>query len=152
MVQNRFSCPASVSCNFWHVISESSGRILGCFSVYSKQDLAVSAPFYHAPMSSGAVYVYDGKQVGLYMNLSWGPWPVWVLLLLADIVISILVLSSIQHIFLSLELFWYTGFRICGHHSRIEGWYISPSMPNVTVSVQHSPFVIIALILLLQNC
>jgi len=36
------------------------------FNVYRKQDLAVSAPFYHAPMSSGAVYVYSGKQVRAY--------------------------------------------------------------------------------------
>ena len=31
--------------------------------MYSKQDLVVSAPFYHAPMASGVVYVYSGKQV-----------------------------------------------------------------------------------------
>jgi len=31
--------------------------------MYRKQDLAVGAPFYNAPMSSGAVYVFTGKQV-----------------------------------------------------------------------------------------
>jgi len=40
-------------------------KAFSLFYVCSKQDLAVSAPFYHAPMSSGAVYVYSGKQVSL---------------------------------------------------------------------------------------
>ena len=42
--------------------------ILSLFYVCSKQDLVVSAPFYHAPMSSGAVYIYSGQQV--YEQLS----------------------------------------------------------------------------------
>jgi len=44
-------------------------RQFRCFYVYSKQDLAVSAPFYHAPMASGAVYVYSGKQVHIHVLL-----------------------------------------------------------------------------------
>jgi len=39
--------------------------------MFRKQDLAVSAPFYHAPMASGAVYIYSGKQVGQTFALSY---------------------------------------------------------------------------------
>ena len=48
------------------LIDSESGCYVVVFYVYRKQDLAVSAPFYHAPMASGAVYVYSGKQVNEY--------------------------------------------------------------------------------------